>query len=188
METETLPVAEGEIRPALSSGLPRVEGQTRTKLKRARCTRWNNDGPTEEVSSLSVLLDWLTTEGSYARWRGGDSHSWETNAALATQIATFITSRGVTTGRKGKDIVNKVGQLEQSVREAVDFLSNTGAGITDELSLKAAIEKRCVRGYTSVAYTPWVNVHQVCMTYINKISTWYKPNISTGSEKMTKKQ
>ncbi|GMF68099.1 unnamed protein product [Phytophthora fragariaefolia] len=28
-------------------------------------------------------------------------------------------------------------------------------------------------GYTSVAYTPWVNVHEVCMTHINKISTWY---------------
>jgi hypothetical protein len=31
---------------------------------------WHNDGPTSDVSSLSVLLDWLTTEGNYVKGNG----------------------------------------------------------------------------------------------------------------------
>ncbi|RLN98641.1 hypothetical protein BBJ28_00024467 [Nothophytophthora sp. Chile5] len=134
---------ENHEEAAVRSAAVPVRGADACRLKRGRRTRWNNDGPSEEVSSPSVLLDWLTTEGNYARWRGGENHSGETKAALASQIATLIESRGVTTGRKINDIINKIGQLEQSFRQAVDFLSNTGAGITDETSPRAAIEKRC---------------------------------------------
>eukprot|EP00979_Chaetoceros_neogracilis_P011634 scaffold2927_cov268-Chaetoceros_neogracile.AAC.39 len=39
----------------------------------AKVTRfWHNDGPTDSINSLSVLMSWLTTEGNYSRWRGGD--------------------------------------------------------------------------------------------------------------------
>ncbi|RLN81694.1 hypothetical protein BBJ28_00025167, partial [Nothophytophthora sp. Chile5] len=114
------------------------------KLTRGRRTRWNNDGPSEEVSSLSVLLDWLTTEGNYSKWRGDDNNSRETKTILAGQISAQIQRNGITTVRKAKDIVSKISQLEQSFRVAVDFLRNTGAEITDEASLQEAIEKRCL--------------------------------------------
>lgn len=62
---------------------------------------------------------------------------------LASQIAARIRASGVTTTRKPKDIISKIGQLEQSYRDAVDFLNNTGSGITNEATLHQAIEKRC---------------------------------------------
>ncbi|GMG16899.1 unnamed protein product [Phytophthora fragariaefolia] len=104
---------------------------------------WHNDGPNDSVSSLSVILDWITTQGNYKRWRGGDKQSGETKNAIAAQISGLIQASGVKTQRKSKDIITKIGQLEQSYRDAVDFLSNTGAGITDETSLQEAILRRC---------------------------------------------
>ncbi|TYZ66706.1 hypothetical protein PybrP1_001664 [[Pythium] brassicae (nom. inval.)] len=81
-------------------------------------TRWNNDGPHDGVSSLNVLLDWITTHGNYDKWRRGDKNSGETKAVLASQIAGRIRDAGITTPRKPKDIISKIGQLEQSYREA----------------------------------------------------------------------
>jgi hypothetical protein len=126
------------IRPSAS-----VKGERSSKRAKPRRTMWHNDGPDSTVSSLSILLDWLTTEGNYTRWRGGDKHSGETKTVLASQIAARISASGVGTIRKPKDIVTKISQLEQSFRDAIDFLSNTGAGITDETSLQQAIERRC---------------------------------------------
>ncbi|TYZ58418.1 hypothetical protein PybrP1_004250 [[Pythium] brassicae (nom. inval.)] len=113
------------------------------RTKTAQCTRWINDGPHDEVSSLSVLLDWITIHGNYDKWRGGDKNSGETKDVLASQIEGRIRDAGTTTPRKPKDIISKIGQLEQSYREAVDFLSHTGAGTTGERSLQQATAKRC---------------------------------------------
>ncbi|KAF1785365.1 hypothetical protein GQ600_1493 [Phytophthora cactorum] len=92
------------------------------KMPRSRRARWHNDGPDDSVSSLRVLLDWLTTEGNYNKWRGGDKQSGETKAVLAAQISTLIHEKGITHLRKPKDTITKISQLEQSFRDAVDFL------------------------------------------------------------------
>jgi len=42
---------------------------------------WHSDGrtgPTDPTNSLSVLMNWFTTEGNYSQWRGGDKHSGQT--------------------------------------------------------------------------------------------------------------
>ncbi|TYZ60629.1 hypothetical protein PybrP1_004886 [[Pythium] brassicae (nom. inval.)] len=86
---------------------------------------------------------WLTEHGNYDKRRGGDKFSGETQAVLAAQIVARIRDVGITTPRKPKDTISKIGQLEQSYRDVTDFLNHTGAGITDERSLRHAIEKRC---------------------------------------------
>lgn len=82
-------------------------------------------------------------EGSYSKRRGGDKQSGETKAVLAAQIAARIHNSGVVHVHKPKDITTKISQLEQSFRDAVDFLNNIGAGITSEATLQEAIEEQC---------------------------------------------
>ncbi|OWZ03585.1 hypothetical protein PHMEG_00024659, partial [Phytophthora megakarya] len=113
------------------------------KQKTTRRTLWGTNGPNDFVSSLSVLLDWLTEEGNDNKWRRGDKQNGDTKTSLAKAIAERIRDNGITHPRKAKDIVTKIGLLEQSFRIASDFLANTGAGITNEASLQAAIEVRC---------------------------------------------
>ncbi|KAF1782941.1 hypothetical protein GQ600_15049 [Phytophthora cactorum] len=138
METIEATEQGNDRRDSAGDGIP-----SKSIMPRSRRARWHNDGPDDSVSSLSVLLDWLTAEGNYNKWRGGDKQSGETKAVLAAQISTLIHEKGITHFRKPKDIITKISQLEQSFRDAVDFLNNTGAGITNESSLQQAIEKRC---------------------------------------------
>ncbi|KAE8905514.1 hypothetical protein PF003_g10543 [Phytophthora fragariae] len=146
-DASTLP-AGGVIPGAIesTSGSKRSSSTSSSKRKKAKTSRrtlWDTDGPTESVSSLSVLLDWLTEEKNYKKWRGGDKKNGDTKTALAKEIAERIRVNGIQHARKPKDIVTKIGLLEQSFGAASDFLANTGAGITNEASLQAAIEERC---------------------------------------------
>jgi hypothetical protein len=65
-----------------------------------RTTRsfWHNDGPIDgppSVNSLAILIEWLTVEGNFAKWKGGDRHSGVTKAVLSNQIAQIIKSKGI---------------------------------------------------------------------------------------------
>ena len=52
--------------------------------------------------------------------------------------------QGIAKGlRTAKDVMTKICSLESEFRIASDFLNNTGAGIEDEATLKAAVTKRC---------------------------------------------
>lgn len=104
---------------------------------------WHTDGPSEDVNSLSVLIEWLTHEGNYTKWKGGNKHSGVTKNTLASQIVAEIKSKGINIERTAKDVVQKILTMEQNFKKAIDFLDGTGAGITDEESLVAAVKKIC---------------------------------------------
>ncbi|KAG3018664.1 hypothetical protein PC121_g11000 [Phytophthora cactorum] len=101
------------------------------------------DGPIPSVGLLSVLLNWLTEEGNYKKWCGGDKKNGETKTSLAKAISDRIRAKGIMHPRKYKDIITKIGALEQSVRVASDLLAKTRSGITCESSRQGAIEERC---------------------------------------------
>ncbi|EEY56997.1 uncharacterized protein PITG_10548 [Phytophthora infestans T30-4] len=108
---------------------------------------WHNDGPAEDVSSLTVLIDWMTDGDNYERYRGGDAQSGENKTALAQKISRLISQKGIKTVRTAKDITNKIASLESSYRSVVDFLHGSGQGITDETSLRDKILQICPEYY-----------------------------------------
>ena len=52
--------------------------------------RWSKDGLVPKVSSMSILIDWLTTNYNYNRWHGGDKHNGLTNSVLANQLLKLM--------------------------------------------------------------------------------------------------
>jgi hypothetical protein len=104
---------------------------------------WHNDGPTSSVSSLSCLIDWLTTGNNYNRFRGGKGQTGASKLVVAGEVVRLITESGIPTVRTAKDVQTKIGVLEDAYRKASDWLSATGQGVQDETSLRAAILDRC---------------------------------------------
>lgn len=108
---------------------------------------WPNDGPDPSVSSLSVLIKWMTDGNNYDRYHGGEGQSGETKQTLAGEVVEAISASGVKTARAPKDVMNKISGLETSFREASDWRSNTGQGVENEADLRAAILHKCPSFY-----------------------------------------
>ena len=78
---------------------------------------------------MDVLLDWLTTSGNYARWRG-DSSGGITKDALCNEILGKLADAGLRHRNKNQ-VRSKINDLQQTYNKARDWLSNTGQGLLD---------------------------------------------------------
>lgn len=94
---------------------------------------WNKDGPggpSDPLSSESVLIDWMTTEGNMRRYRG--NHEGISKMQFANMIADKIAAAGIKVKRDPKSIVSKISAIEQSYKDARNWADNTGQGVLEE--------------------------------------------------------
>jgi len=99
---------------------------------------WQTDSPTPEINSMVVIINWLTKEGNYNQWRGGNKQN-----GIANEISQIIKDKGITLERHGRDIHIKINHLEQQFWAVKDWLNQTGGGVTCEESIRAAVKQRC---------------------------------------------
>ncbi|KAG9417072.1 hypothetical protein AC1031_001460 [Aphanomyces cochlioides] len=111
-------------------------------LSRSKRVLWTTDAIAGGKSSMDILVSWLTTEGNYARWKGGDKHSGSTKTTLAGQINLMMKKSGIH-NRMAKDIIQKISTIESSYKEAKEWKENTGQGIEDESTICNELQRIC---------------------------------------------
>jgi len=124
--------AAGIIQPAADMAADDMAG---TKASRF----WHSDGrngPTDSTNSLSVLMNWFTTDGNYSRWRGGDK------ITIATSIVNMIHEQ-VGVSRTKKQVINKITSIESDYRSASDWLGATGSGVDCQIQIRDYVMKLC---------------------------------------------
>ena len=113
-----------------------------------RRNRWHNDGTeaSKNKSSIEVLLDWLTKEGNYDRWRGSgpNNNRGETKRAVCTEISGLIKAAGIDIPRKWEDVWGKIAYLEKTYKEARYNRRGTGYGTRDGSSLRKKLKKEFI--------------------------------------------
>ncbi|KAF4044624.1 hypothetical protein GN244_ATG03030 [Phytophthora infestans] len=88
----------------------------------------------------------MTNPANYNKWRGSDRTSGKTKEALLAEIVAQLKAVGIE-HRDSPGVREKINSLEKQWRQAEDFRLPTGAGITDEKSLRDALLKRCPHYY-----------------------------------------
>jgi hypothetical protein len=114
-----------------------------------RKPNWNNDGadgPGDPNTSEKILLEWLTNEGNYSKYRGKNNNGVK-KIQFAQRLADMMNAQGVKVKRDSKQVMAKITYLENSFKNAFDWANTeTGAGLLEQGamgSFEAEVKRRC---------------------------------------------
>jgi hypothetical protein len=74
---------------------------------------------------MNIFLSWLTTEGNYSQYKGGDGNKGETKIAIAKELSLKIVHSSCIVERDPKQIANKINKLVWQYRDAIAFKNST---------------------------------------------------------------
>ncbi|KAI7949249.1 hypothetical protein MJO28_008070 [Puccinia striiformis f. sp. tritici] len=97
---------------------------------------WTNDKCRDGLSTLNLIVEWLTVEGNYNLWRNDTVSKREVDEV----IVKYIIENGGGK-RKWEGVDQQITNLEKKFRAALAYQSQTGQGIldaADELARQAA--------------------------------------------------
>ncbi|KAA1134734.1 hypothetical protein PGTUg99_011601 [Puccinia graminis f. sp. tritici] len=72
-----------------------LTSQGRTHRQRTRDLPWDRDSVNGGPTSMSILLNWLTTRGNYARWDAASFVRHE-RKQVCMEILTLMQTQGIT--------------------------------------------------------------------------------------------
>ena len=123
---------------------------TTTATQQTTRVSWEKDGkngPDDPQTSMKFLMEWLMTEGNYAKFRGdGTNRGQQRKNDLCKDLAKKINDTGVRQERTARSVFDKIAYIEQQFRSAEDFAEReTGQGLqeNDPGAFKDAILKKC---------------------------------------------
>ncbi|RLN98983.1 hypothetical protein BBJ28_00000967 [Nothophytophthora sp. Chile5] len=101
---------------------PSSAGSTASSSTRKQRVLWDSDSATTGgKTSISVLLEWLSTPNNYARWRDGKSQHGETREMLCSEIKAAMHRHGIR-HRENANIRTQISELERSFEAARTWL------------------------------------------------------------------
>ncbi|POW16313.1 hypothetical protein PSTT_01435, partial [Puccinia striiformis] len=119
-------------KPYSNQNMPPQKAPTLTvpKTKKKKSILWDRDGVNGGLSSIEIILCWITTGKNYEKWRG-DKEEGKSKVRLLTEINKLMNESGIF-HREPRGIRQKIGELQKLYNKARDFLKNTGEGILAE--------------------------------------------------------
>ncbi|KAH9472130.1 hypothetical protein Pst134EA_002755 [Puccinia striiformis f. sp. tritici] len=92
---------------------------------------WTTDQNRDGLSTLDLIVEWLTVEGQYDLWRNSDVSKREVDETINQYL---IDNGGVSRAWKG---IEQITTLEKKFRQALAYCDQTGQGILDEADERA---------------------------------------------------
>lgn len=103
---------------------------------------WRNDGPggpNDHICSERILVSWLMKPGNYDQWKNGTGGTSKKD--IAKELSALIKKEGVVVERTYKHVLDKIGNLEKSFKQAHNYATKeTGAGVDLEQNPNTTFE------------------------------------------------
>ena len=109
---------------------------------------WDKDGkngPDDPTNSMNILMDWLTEEGNYSRFRGKDNKGTR-KLAYGIQLSNKMKAAGCRVHRSPEAVVKQIQEIEKKFIKAHDWANNTGQGVKErdgEQTFDNLVRSRC---------------------------------------------